>query len=171
MTINQEFNAESKVVERDSTRELSYAEIDEYSIRYYIQQRLNALNWTIDIKPMYEGWPDYEDVVTPGIYVEMRRRRVSGVELGSHGSSILTIVEIFTKNPAQRTRLAELVEDVFRDTVPVFDYVTGNETNPSPTGEYFITDDVGWEKIPSVYNGPDTQRWRAVVTASLRRVE
>lgn len=171
MTIQSDFSANSHITELDTTRILSNAEIDEYSIRYYIQNRLSAWNWRINVKPMYEGWPDFEEVDVPGVYVDVRSRSVAGVELGSNGSDLLAIIQIFAQNPAQQTRLAELIEDIFRDTVPIYDYVTGNETDPLATGEYFITDDVGWEKIPSAYTGSDKQRWRAQVTAELRRIE
>lgn len=171
MTIQSGFLAESHLTELDTTRILSYAEIDEYSVRHYIQNRLSAWNWQIEVNPMYEGWPDFEEVDAPGVYVDVRSRSVAGVELGSNGSELLVIVQVFGQNPAQQTRLAELIEDIFRDVVPIYDYVTGNETEPSPTGEYFITDSVGWEKIPSAYTGSDKQRWRAQVTAELRRIE
>lgn len=171
MTITSDFLAQSHITELDTTRILSNAEIDEYSIRHYIQDRLSAWNWRVNVKPMYEGWPDFEEVDFPGVYVDVRSRDVTGIELGSNGSELLVLVQIIAENSAQQTRLAELIKNIFRDTVPIYNYVTGNETDPSPTGEHFITDDVGWEKIPSAYTGPDRQRWRAQVTAELRRIE
>lgn len=151
---------------------LSVAEISEYSIRHYIQDRLTAWNWNITVLPMNDGWPDYDEIVLPAVAVELRSLDVAGVELGSHGSRLLVIVHIFGENEAQRIRLAELItKGVFRDTVPIYNYLTGNEEDPVATGEYFITDSVGWEKIPTAYTAPDTRRWRAIVTANLRRVD
>lgn len=159
-------------MEVDTTTQLSIAEISDFSIRHYIQDRLTAWNWNITVKPMDDGWPEYEEIVLPEVIVELRSVDVAGVELGSHGSRLLVIVSIFGQNEAQRTRLAELItKGVFRDTVPIYDYVTGNEEDPDPTGEYFITDDVGWQKIPTAYTAPDNRHWRANVTATLRRVE
>lgn len=165
------FTGSAKLVEIDTTRQLGVDEISEYSIRHYIQNRLNAWNWDIEVKPTDEGWPEYETLMPPEVYVEIRTTEVAGVELGSHGNRYLVIVNVFGVNEAQRTRLAELIRKVFRDTVPIFDFVTGNETDPEPTGEYFITDDVSTTKIPSVHTAPDTRRWRSSITASIRRVE
>jgi hypothetical protein len=166
------FTGGSHIVENDTTRQLSVAEISEYSIIHYIQERLTAWNWNIVVKPNDEGWPEYETLEPPEVYVELRTTEVAGVELGSHGSRFLVIVNVFGENKAQRTRLAELItKNVFRDTVPIFDFVTGNEADPAPTGGYFITDDVSWSSIPSAYTAPDTRRWRSTVTASLRRAE
>lgn len=165
--------ADSQVVELDTTKGyLSVAEISEYSIRHYIQNRLTAWNWNIAVKPMDDGWPENDVLAPPAVIVELRSVDVAGVELGSHGSRLLVIVNVFGVNEAQRTRLAELItKNVFRDTVPIYNFVTGNETNPVATGEYFITDDVGWTKIPTAYTVPDNLRWRASVNATLRRVE
>jgi hypothetical protein len=166
------FNADATVVEVDTTRQLSVAEISEYSIRHYIQTRLTAWNWNIDVKPMDNGWPVNEEVVLPAVVVELRSVDVAGVELGSHGSRLLVLVHIIGANEAQRTRLAELItKNVFRDTVPIYNFITGNETEPDATGEYFLTDDVGWSKLPTANTAPDTRRWIAVVTANLRRAE
>lgn len=167
------FSGGAHLVEQDTTKDfLSVAEISEYSIRHYIQNRLTAWNWNITVKPSDEGWPDYETLEPPEVYVELRTTEPAGVELGSHGSRFLVIVNVFGANEAQRTRLAELItKNVFRDTVPIFNFITGNEDDPERTGEYFITDDVSWTKIPSAYTAPDTRRWRSTVTATLRRVE
>ena len=167
------FTGETVLVEQDTTKGyLSVAEVSEYSIRHYIQTRLTAWNWDIDVKPMNDGWPDYDEIALPAVVVELRSVDVAGVELGSHGSRLLVLVHIFGENEAQRTRLAELItKNVFRDTVPIYDFITGNETDPVATGEYFLTDDVGWSKVPTAYTAPDTRRWRATVTANLRRVE
>lgn len=167
------FSTDADIVEFDTTKGwLSVGEISEYSIRHYIQTRLTAWNWDIDVKPSDDGWSDDDEIVLPAVYVDLRDVEVAGVELGSNGSRILVNVQIYGENPAQRTRLAELItKNVFRDTVPIFDYVTGNEVNPDTTGEYFITDSVGWTKLPSAYNAPDSQRYRANVSATLRRAE
>ena len=167
------FDSDARLVEQDTTKNyLSVAEVSDYSIRHYIQSRLMAWNWNIEVQSSDDGWPDYEELVPPAVFVQLRTTEVAGVELGSHGSRFLVIVDVFGENEAQRTRLAELItKNVFRDTVPIFDFVTGNETDPAPTGEYFITDSAGWTKVPSAYTAPDNRRWRATVSASLRRVE
>lgn len=167
------FTGDSRLTEQDKTKGyLSVAEISEYSIRHYIQDRLTAWNWNINVAPMDDGWPVYDELVLPAVAVELRSVDVAGVELGSHGSRLLVLVHILGDNEAQRIRLAELItKDVFRDTVPIYNFVTGNEVDPVATGEYFITDDVGWQKLPTAYTAPDTRRWRAIVTANLRRVE
>lgn len=151
---------------------LSVAEISEYSIRHYIQSRLDEWGWEIKVKPVDDGWPEYDDIAPPEVRIELRSLDVAGVELGSHGSRLLVIVHIFGENEAQRIRLAELItKGVFRDTVPIYDYVTGNEVDPDNTGEYFLTDNVGWIKIPSAYTDPQKRRWRSSVNATLRRSE
>lgn len=165
------FTTNAKLVELDTTRILSSSEIDEYSIVDHLKERLFALGWELAVLPISDGWPDYEDLVIPGVYVELSEVDVAGVELGSNGNRTLCLTTVFGANPAQRTRLAELIKSIFRDTIPVFSYVTGNEADPTPTGEYFITDSVGWRKLPSPYTASDKQQYRAIITAHLRRIE
>lgn len=165
------FTADARVVERDTTREIQAAEQSEYSIVDHLNTRLSALGWNLTVRPADGGWPDYDPLVVPGVYVDLSDVDTTGVELGSDGSRNLCLVMIYGKNDAQRKRLAELVRQTFNRTIPIFDYDTGNETSPNPTGEYFITDSVGWRKLPSPYTASDNQQWRALVTANLRRVE
>jgi hypothetical protein len=165
------FDAQAKIVEFDATRILSPSEIDVYSVVDHLKSRLAAMNWELEVIPVMDGWPDSDDLAVPGVYVDIPEVDVAGVELGSNGNRSLCIVTIFGSNDAQRRRLAELIKALFRDTIPIFSYTTGNETSPTPTGEYFITDSVGWRKLPSPYNASDNQQWRSIVTANLRRVE
>jgi hypothetical protein len=65
--------------------------------------------------------------------------------------------------------LAETIENMIRDIVPIYDFTTGNESSPT-IGDYFETDDVRWEKIPALSIAPEKQRWRSLVSATLRRV-
>lgn len=165
------FTVDAKVVELDTTRILSDAEKDEYTLTDYFNERLTAFGWDLEVLPVSDGWPDNDDLAVPGVYVEVPEVDRAAVELGSDSHRILALIHIFGKTPAQRSRLAELARKLFERTIPVFDYATGNETSPTATGEYFITDSVGWRKLPSPYTAPDTQQYRALVTAHLRRVE
>lgn len=149
---------------------LSKAEIDQYSITYHIQSGLAALDWdTVTVDQMRDGWPVYEEVRVPGVYVFVVDSTPAGFELGSHAKQRRAFIHIFGENDAQRTRLADTIEDMIRDIIPVYNFVTGNETAPV-IGDYFATDDVGWEKIPSLTSSPEKERWRSLVTATLRRV-
>ena len=165
------FNANSHIVEIDYNRLPTVDEISEYSIRKHLTERLEAFNIRIPITPADEGWPDYESVSIPSIYLFVGESQDEGVELGSDGSEYIVNLYIFAKHDAMRTRLGYLMKDIFRKTIPIFNYVTGNEADPEPTGEYFITQNVGWQKIQHVYNASDAERWRSVVTAVLARVE
>jgi hypothetical protein len=165
------FVSESNIVEIDYNTTPSVDEISEWSVRHHLGKRLRAYNILTDINPANEGWPDYETVEIPSLYLWLGTSEVDGVELGSDGSSYVASVYIFADNDTRRTRWAYLIKDIFRKTIPIYNYVTGNEVNPEPTGEYFISEDIGWNKIPHIYNAPDAERWRAVVTALLRRSE
>ncbi len=165
------FTAHARIVEQDTTRILSPSEIDVYSIVDHLSSRLSALGWNLEVLPVLDGWPDYDDLAVPRVYVDITDVDVAGVELGSNGNRSLCIVTVFGANDAQRRRLAELIKSIFRDTIPIYSYTTGNETSPTATGEYFITDSVGWRKLPSPYTASDNQQWRSIVTANLRRVE
>lgn len=173
MTIQGSFPGTSRLVELDLTRIKSNAEISEYSIRHHLDQKLSDFGWDLTISPSDEGWPGYESIAPPAIYLFLREVQDAGVELGSDGGEYTVLTYIFGKNEAQRTRLAELIRNVFSRGIPIYDYVTGNETSPSPTGEYLEApqDSVGWQKIPHTYDAPDAERFRSVVTATLRRIE
>lgn len=152
---------------------LSQAEIDEYSIRHHIELVLTADGWMppVEVFDVSDGWPVYENLYVPGVYVLVQEGEAVHVpyELGSHAKRREVFIQIFAKNDAQRVRLAEKISDMFRDIIPIYDYVTGNETTPSVAAE-FETDSVGWRKLTQTRNTPTKERWRSVVTASLRRV-
>lgn len=171
MTFESQFVGEAQIVEYNARKTPDISELSDWSIRTAIQDALAATNWNITVLPADEGWPVYDAVERPAVYVWMGEAQDRGVELGSDGIGYIVAVQIFGKNDAQRTRLADQIMRLFKRTIPIYNYVTGTESNPEPTGEYFITDDVGWRKIPHVYNAPDSERWRAIVTAVVRRVE
>ena len=149
--------------------QLSDAEIDQYSITHYVASGLNAAGWTtVSVDFVRDGWPDYDDLGVPGVYIDLTDSNVAGIELGSHGKSRIVSFYVYGANDAQRNRLADSVENTVRDVIPFYDFVDGNETSPDIAG-YFLTDSVRWEKIPSVSTTPDKEKWRAVVTATLRR--
>lgn len=148
--------------------ELSDAEINEYSIKYHVQSGLTALGWDVTVDLIRDGWPDNEELSVPGVYVTVNTSEVAGYELGSHGKQIQALAYIYGANDSQRTRLADTIEDQFRDIVPIYDYIDGNEDSPDISG-YFETDSVRWEKIPTLSIVPDKQKWRALVSAFLRR--
>lgn len=148
--------------------DLSNAEIDQYSIQYYVQSGLDALGWTVPVQQITDGWPVYEQIETPGVYVIVEESEVAPFELGSHGKQRTLFAHIYGQNDAQRTRLAETLEDMIRDIVLIYDFVDGNETSPDVLDE-FVTDSVRWEKIPAISTTPDKEKWRSVVTATLRR--
>jgi hypothetical protein len=170
MTIGT-FDASAQVVEQDTTRIIGPEEQSLYSIVDHLRSRLNALGWTLEVLPDTGGWPDYDSLKVPSVYVNLDTVTTAGVELGSDGSRALCLVTVYGANDAQRFRLAGLIRKIFDRTIPLFSYTTGNEDNPTPTGEYFITDSVGWRKLPSPYNESDKQQYRALITATLRRVE
>lgn len=173
MTIEAIFSSDSRIVEADLTRIKSDAEISEYSIRHHLNQRLSDFGWNLTITPSDEGWPVYDSIVPPAIILFVREVQDAGVELGSDGAEYVVLTYIFGKSEAQRVRLAELIRKVFSRGVPIYNYVTGNETSPDPTGEYLESpvDSVGWQNIPHTYDAPDAERYRSVVTATLRRIE
>lgn len=164
------FDADSYLVEVDHNRLPSFDELSEYSIRKYFMDRLPDFNIHTPIFPVNEGWPDYETLQVPSIGIWVGESNLSGVELGSSGRQYPVILYIFAKNDAERTRLGDLIVDIFEKTIPVYNFVTGNEENPQPTEEYFITDEAGWRKIPHIYNAPDAEKYRALATAIVRRV-
>lgn len=153
------------------TTTLSQAEIDQGSIIHHIELQLAVKGWTtVTVKDISDGWPVYEEIVVPGVYVLVdNSAALQPFELGSHAKRRQVFVHIFAKNDAQRTRLADHIEDMFRDIIPIYDYVTGNEVTPD-IADYFETDSVGWRKLITTRNTPDKEKWRSVVTANLRRV-
>jgi len=150
---------------------LSQAEIDQYSIQYFVQSGLDSLGWTtVQVIQVMEGWPVYEDLVTPGVYVLCENSDLAGLELGSHGKSRTAFFYIYGENDAQRTRLADTIQDMVRDIIPIYNFTDGNETSAElSSSQSFETESVGWEKIPSTTSDPKNQKWRAVVTARLSR--
>lgn len=169
--VESAFVSESNIVETDYNTLPSVDEVSQWSIEHHLNKRLAAFNISTQVIPANEGWPDYESVSVPSIYLFVGESSVDGVELGSDGSEYIVNLFIFARHDTERTRLGYLMKDIFRKTIPIYNYVTGNEVDPEPTGEYFITDDIGWQKISHIYNAPDAERWRAVVTAVLRRTE
>lgn len=153
---------------------LSQAEIDTYSIVHYLQSSLADLDWlTVTVTDVANGWPVYEELKVPGIYVELGDSRAQApFELGSLAKYRTVTVFIFGQNEPQRIRLADTIEDLFsEDAIPIYDYVTGNEDDVDLTVvDHFVTDEVGWRKLPSFNDTPDKERWRALVRAELRRV-
>lgn len=152
--------------------DLSQAEIDNYSIRHNIELVLAAQGWTtVQVFDVNDGWPEYEELYTPGVYVLLNESETVRVpyELGSHAKQWSVFIHIFGENDAQRVRLAETIAEMFRDIVPIYDFVDGNEANPDVV-DYFETDSAGWRKISVTKNAPVKERYRSVVRASLRRV-
>ena len=164
------FSANAYIVEVDYNRLPSIDEVSEYSIRNHLAQRLPAFNLRVPIYSSNEGWPDYETVQRPSVMLWVGEVNDEGLELGSGGNRYIVTAHVFANNDAERSRIGSVLKDIFKKTIPIYNYVTGNEVSPDPTGEYFRTDDVGWQKIPHVYNAPDAERWRAVVTATLARI-
>lgn len=150
---------------------LSQAEIDQYSIIHHIRTNLANLNWTtVTVSDVSDGWPVYEELQVPGVYVLVEQSTaMQPFELGSHAKARRVFVHIFGQNDAQRTRLADTIEDIIRDIIPIYNYVDGNEDSPD-ISDYFETDEVGWRKLIQTRNTPDKERFRSVVTARLRRV-
>lgn len=169
--VEQTLTAESHIVEHDYNRLPSVDEISEMSVRNHISKRLLAFNMRTPIHPADEGWPDYETLRPPLLVLQLGEVANAGVELGSDGSRYTVAVYVFARSGPERTRLGAVLKDIFRKTIPIYNYVTGTEVDAEPTGEYFITDDVGWTPIPHIYNAPDAERWRAVVNTVLRRIE
>jgi hypothetical protein len=157
-----------------SPTELSQAEIDSYSIRHHIKLLLAAEGWTTArVFDLSDGWPEYQDLYTPGVYVLVEASDAAWVpfELGSHAKRRQAFAHIFGENDAQRVRLAETISEMFRDIVPIYDYVTGNEEDEDLTAsDYLETDSVAWRKLITTRNTPDKEKFRSVVTATLRRV-
>jgi hypothetical protein len=148
---------------------LSEAEINSYSLAYHVQSGLAALGWdTVFVDQLTDGWPVYSELEVPGVYVFVQDSTPSSPELGSHGKRVNALMYIYGQNDAQRTRLADTLEDMIRDIMPVYDFTTGNETSPT-IKDYFETESVRWEKIPNLTNAPDKEKWRSVVSALLRR--
>lgn len=149
---------------------LSDAEIDQYSATYFIQSGLSALGWdTVTVDQVRDGWPVYEEISVPSVYVELRSSTPAGYELGNHGKERIVFFHIYGANDAQRIRLAETIENMIRDIIPIYNFTTGNEASPT-INDYFVTDDVGWEKIPTLSILPEKSRFRAQVFSTLRRV-
>lgn len=149
--------------------QLSESEIGQYSITHYISSGLASLGWsTVTVDQIRDGWPVYSELEVPGVYVLCEESQIQGFELGSHGKQVSALFYIYGENDAQRTRLADTIEDMVRDIIPLFDFTTGNETSPT-IKDYFETVSVRWEKVPNLTNAPDKEKWRSIVSAILRR--
>lgn len=148
---------------------LSESEIGQYSVHHFVESGLAALGWeTVFVDQIRDGWPEYAELRTPGVYVVCDDSEVTGYELGSHGKRISARLYLYGENDSQRSRLADTLEDMIRDIIPLFDFTTGNETSPT-IKDYFETESVRWEKIPNLTTAPDKERYRALVSATLLR--
>jgi hypothetical protein len=147
---------------------LSESEISQYSISYHVNSGLTALGWNVFVDQIRDGWPVYSELEVPGVYVLCEESEVRGYELGSHGKQVNALFYVYGENDAQRTRLADTLEDMVRDIMPIYDFTTGNETSPT-IRDYFDTVSVRWEKVPNLTNAPDKERYRSVVSAVLLR--
>jgi hypothetical protein len=157
-----------------SPTELSQAEIDNYSIRRAIELALATEGWTtVQVFDIDDGWPEYEELVVPAAYVLLDETDTVLVpfELGSHAKRRSLFIHIFGRSNSQRVRLAEMIADRIRDIIPIYNYVTGNEESGDlDVVDYFETDNAGWRKIIQTRQTPIKERYRSLVTASLRRV-
>lgn len=149
--------------------ELSLMEIDGYSIVYALQTGLNTSGWNIPVDLVRERWPAADEVVTPSVWVLMDFNSTAPWELGSNGKEREVFIHIFATNSSERDRLAEEIANLVRDIIPIYDWQDGNETNPSVV-EYFNTQgEVEFRPIRAPSNAPLSERWRAVVQATLTR--
>ena len=74
---------------------LSEAEIDSYSIRHYLTLQLAAESWTtVKVFDVSNGWPVYEQLYVPGVYVlvDNSRARIP-FELGSNAKRRQIFIE------------------------------------------------------------------------------
>lgn len=148
--------------------ELTNVEIDRYSLVKALQDQLTADGWTVPVELAKDDWPVGVTIQVPGIYVLFDTNENAGFELGAFGVRRNVFVHIFGSNDADRYRIAEAVMGYFRKTIPIYDYVTGNEGNPAPVG-FLDTEDVDYRPIRPLTTTPDAERWRIVVHATLLR--
>ena len=154
---------------------LSAAEIDEYSIQHHLQTQLDAAGWSVPVSLAQDGWPVGEEIVLDEdtrarVYVLVAQGRLAPYELGSHAKRRDAYIHIYADSDPIRVRLAEEITNLIRDVLPIYAFVTGNEVAPAISA-YFATDDVIWRRIPALITAPTTEKFRAVVETTLRRVD
>lgn len=154
---------------------LSAVEVDRLSIRLCVQSGLAANGWTgssaVPVKIARSGWPKPDAITLPSVHVAMGASDVAGVEMGSHGKERLVNIYIFGANDTQQVRLAEEITNLFRDDkVQILEFVSGSEVSPASVGRYEL-DEVGWRPIPMPAQATEVDRFRATVSATLRRVD
>lgn len=151
---------------------LSNAEVDQSSIRLCVQSGLAAAGWTtVPVKLTTNGWPAAKEITPPVIFVDFGDSKVAGIELGSHGKERDVRLYVFATSEPMKIRLAEEVTNLFRDDkVSILNFVTGRETAPASVGRYEV-DEVGWRSTPMPSTAVDVDKWRATVSATVRRVD
>ena len=154
---------------------LSAAEVDQYSIRLCVQSGLTANGWTgsnaVPVKLAANGWPKPEAITLPSIHVHVPDGALDSPELGSHGKRREVKLYIFAPNDPSKIRLAEEVTNLFRDgTVSILNFVSGSEVSPASVGRYDVPE-VGWRSIPMPTDAAEVDKYRATVSATLRRVD
>lgn len=150
---------------------LTTAEVDLYSIVYSVQSGLDANGWNLSVKKATNGWPTSDEITPPVVYIGYGRNAVAGIELGSNGKSREVFAYIYAANDPQRMSLAEEITDMFRDgVVAIHAFTTGNESTPAVTGWYEV-DEVSWRPLTMPSNATDVDKWRATVSAVIRRAE
>lgn len=154
---------------------LSTVEVDWLSVRLCVQSGLAANGWTgsnaVPVKLARNGWPKAEAISLPSVHVAMGSTDVAGIEMGSHGKERLVNIYIFGSKDGQQMRLAEEITNFFRDDkVQILAFVSGSEVSPASVGRYEL-DEVGWRPIPMPSSATEVDRFRATVSATLRRVD
>lgn len=154
---------------------LSAAEVDLYSIRLCVQSGLAADGWTgaksVPIKLAQNGWPKPEDITLPSVYVAFGPSDVAGVEMGSHGKARDVRLHIYGNSDPMATRLAEEIVNLFRDDqVSILQFTSGSEVSPPSVGRYEV-DEAGWRPVPMPASATDVDKWRALVSVTLRRID
>ena len=154
---------------------LSTAEVDWLSVRLCVQSGLAANGWTgsnsVPVKLARNGWPSPDQITLPSVYVAPPPSDVAGIELGSHGKARDMKIYIFGENDQQQIRLAEEITNLFRDDqVKILEFVSGSEVSPAAVGRFGV-DEVGWRPTPMPAQATKVDRFRATVSAALRRVD
>lgn len=153
---------------------LSLAAIDKYSIEYAIYLALSGSGWQIPASSISHDtdlWPSGEEIIPPAIYVMFSDNATHAWELGANGMRHNVQAHIYATNDSERDALAEEITNVFRDTIPIYDWETGNEDSPAVVDRFNTEGDVTWRHIPATASMPNVERWRAVVQAVLSRQE
>lgn len=148
---------------------LSHILIDRYSVTHTLRNELADAGWNVSVDMIRQGWPDAEEIDPPSVWVLMEINRTAPWELGTHGKEREVFIHIYATNDSERDSLAEAICDIIRDIIPIYDWVTGNETDP-PIVQYFNTvGDVEFRPIRAPTTAPKEEQWRAVVQATLSR--